>query len=123
MEFFVFLIFAFVLVGIVKSGQRVRRRQRRIGDMVDDVFDEAFEGARGRRGRGRHRDEPPPPPPVVPQRPAPRRPAPRRGKPAAQAPLDFRCNHCGAQQNGPMDLSPSGDVKCAFCGNWFNVRT
>ena len=119
MEFFVFLIFAFVLMGIFKGGRRFRRRHRQIEGMIDDVFDEAKAQVRSRRRR--NPDEPPPPPRVMPRRRfAPLR---RRPQPQPQAMLDFQCDHCGAQQDGPMDLSPSGDLKCAFCGNWFNVRS
>jgi len=36
--------------------------------------------------------------------------------------MDFQCDHCGATADGPIDISPSGDVRCTYCGKWFNVR-
>ena len=47
-------------------------------------------------------------------------PAPSQGGEAGA--MDFQCDHCGATAEGPMDLSPSGDVRCTYCGKWFNVR-
>lgn len=32
-----------------------------------------------------------------------------------------KCDHCGAKCTGSRDISPSGDLKCSYCGTWFNV--
>jgi hypothetical protein len=34
----------------------------------------------------------------------------------------YVCPHCGAPLGDRVDVSPSGDVKCGFCGRWFNVH-
>jgi len=34
---------------------------------------------------------------------------------------DYACNHCNAILQSPDDISPSGDVKCHHCDQWFNV--
>lgn len=34
----------------------------------------------------------------------------------------YRCPNCGAPLDGEADVSPMGDVKCAFCKTWFNVH-
>lgn len=34
---------------------------------------------------------------------------------------DYNCNNCNATLDNPEDISPSGDVKCKHCSNWFNV--
>ena len=34
----------------------------------------------------------------------------------------YKCPHCGAPLGEKADVSPSGDVKCTFCGRWFNVH-
>lgn len=34
---------------------------------------------------------------------------------------DYNCNHCHAVLQSPDDISPSGDVKCHHCNQWFNV--
>lgn len=31
------------------------------------------------------------------------------------------CSGCGGN-NPPDAISPHGDVKCTYCGNWFNIR-
>jgi hypothetical protein len=40
--------------------------------------------------------------------------APRQGA--------YTCPHCGAGIDSGADVSPSGDVKCEYCGGWFNVH-
>ena len=32
-----------------------------------------------------------------------------------------RCDNCGAKCTNAADISPSGDLKCAYCNTWFNV--
>jgi hypothetical protein len=34
----------------------------------------------------------------------------------------YKCPNCGAGLTGDADVSPSGDVKCAYCRTWFNVH-
>lgn len=34
----------------------------------------------------------------------------------------YECPSCGAGLGADTEVSPSGDVKCAHCNNWFNVR-
>lgn len=34
----------------------------------------------------------------------------------------YVCPHCGAKLGDRVDVSPLGDVKCQFCGAWFNVH-
>jgi hypothetical protein len=46
------------------------------------------------------------PPPVVP-------PTPVAG---------YTCPHCGATLGADAEVSPLGDVKCTFCGRWFNLH-
>jgi hypothetical protein len=36
--------------------------------------------------------------------------------------LGYACPSCGAALGEKVDVSPMGDVKCAFCGRWFNVH-
>jgi DNA-directed RNA polymerase subunit RPC12/RpoP len=48
----------------------------------------------------------------------------RRASPDAPpaAPAGYKCPNCGAPLGEQADVSPSGDVKCTFCGRWFNVH-
>jgi len=32
-----------------------------------------------------------------------------------------RCDNCSAKCTNASDISPSGDLKCAYCDTWFNV--
>ena len=41
--------------------------------------------------------------------------------PAAAGPGNYVCPHCGGKLTR-ADVSPLGDVKCTFCGAWFNVH-
>ncbi len=44
--------------------------------------------------------------------------------PSSDAPFSpgsLACPHCGAPI-GQAEISPSGDVKCTHCNNWYNVR-
>ena len=41
--------------------------------------------------------------------------------PPSQA-AGYKCPNCAAPLGEKADVSPSGDVKCAFCGRWFNVH-
>ena len=34
----------------------------------------------------------------------------------------YGCPSCGAGLSAGDEISPSGDVKCSHCNNWFNVR-
>lgn len=34
---------------------------------------------------------------------------------------NYNCSNCNATLDNPEDISPSGDVKCKHCSNWFNV--
>ena len=44
--------------------------------------------------------------------------APSEAKPVA----GYVCPHCGAPLGDRVEVSPSGDVKCSFCGRWFNIH-
>ena len=37
-------------------------------------------------------------------------------------PAGYICPHCGAALGAKTDVSPMGDTKCPFCGQWFNVH-
>ena len=41
---------------------------------------------------------------------------------ATSTPAAYTCPHCGGGLDRNADVSPMGDVKCAFCGRWFNVH-
>jgi hypothetical protein len=45
---------------------------------------------------------------------------PRGGQ--GTAPDGYQCPHCGAPLSSQADVSPLGDVKCAFCDRWFNIH-
>jgi hypothetical protein len=34
----------------------------------------------------------------------------------------YICPHCGAPLGDRVEVSPSGDAKCGFCGRWFNIH-
>ena len=38
------------------------------------------------------------------------------------SPLNYCCSNCGAKLTNESDVSPLGDVKCAFCHQWFNIH-
>ena len=40
----------------------------------------------------------------------------------AAGPGAYHCPNCAASLAANAEVSPSGDVKCAFCHSWFNVR-
>jgi hypothetical protein len=40
---------------------------------------------------------------------------------AEEAEPDYECPNCGASVGEDSEISPSGDIKCAFCKSWFNV--
>ena len=44
---------------------------------------------------------------------------------AADAPRKaaYACPGCGAPLAAGADVSPHGDVKCSYCGQWFNVHS
>jgi hypothetical protein len=42
--------------------------------------------------------------------------------PTTTASAGYTCPHCGAGLARDADVSPMGDVKCAFCGRWYNVH-
>ena len=35
--------------------------------------------------------------------------------------IKTRCDNCGAKCTNASHISPSGDLKCAYCNTWFNV--
>ncbi len=37
-------------------------------------------------------------------------------------PAGYSCPHCAAALAAKAEVSPMGDTKCAFCGQWFNVH-
>ena len=37
-------------------------------------------------------------------------------------PAGYACPYCGAGLASNVEVSPMGDVKCSFCGRWFNVH-
>ena len=45
----------------------------------------------------------------------------RADKGAAHAPC-YTCPQCSAPLSESAEVSPHGDVKCAFCACWFNVH-
>ena len=47
--------------------------------------------------------------------------AAREGKALQVSPGSYLCPSCGATLQ-KADVSPMGDVKCTFCGSWFNVH-
>jgi hypothetical protein len=47
--------------------------------------------------------------------------APAPSGPAAPA-GGYQCPNCGAPLSDDADVSPMGDVKCAFCKTWFNIH-
>ncbi|MHC5004017.1 MAG: hypothetical protein ACYTJ0_12920 [Planctomycetota bacterium] len=42
--------------------------------------------------------------------------------PAAPPAAGYECPGCGATLAGDVDVSPHGDVKCAYCDAWFNIH-
>lgn len=53
----------------------------------------------------------------------PRNPPVPGAHPSAQSALKgYQCTSCGATLGANADVSPSGDVKCQFCGRWFNIH-
>ncbi len=34
----------------------------------------------------------------------------------------YTCPHCNATLQQDAEASPLGDVKCAYCGSWFNIH-
>ena len=36
--------------------------------------------------------------------------------------VGYVCPNCGAALDSQADVSPHGDVKCAYCDRWFNVH-
>ncbi|MFT7680359.1 MAG: hypothetical protein ACI8QC_004365 [Planctomycetota bacterium] len=34
----------------------------------------------------------------------------------------YTCPHCQGGLESQVEVSPSGDVKCAFCERWFNIH-
>ncbi|MEA2711678.1 MAG: hypothetical protein QOF78_4279 [Phycisphaerales bacterium] len=41
---------------------------------------------------------------------------------ATGKPRGYTCPHCGGGLDERAEVSPMGDVKCSFCGRWFNVH-
>lgn len=46
----------------------------------------------------------------------------RRAAAKDPAATTFGCPRCGAGLDANADISPSGDVKCLHCNNWFSTR-
>ena len=42
---------------------------------------------------------------------------------SSQSAKGWSCPQCGAPLGEDTRISPSGDVLCPFCENWFNVRS
>ena len=42
--------------------------------------------------------------------------------PDLSAPGAYACPSCGAALGKDADVSPHGDVRCAYCERWFNVH-
>ena len=40
---------------------------------------------------------------------------------APVGPAGYKCPHCGAGL-GEQQVSPSGDVRCAYCDKWWNIH-
>ena len=38
------------------------------------------------------------------------------------APGHYTCPHCAAPLASGVEASPHGDIKCPFCGAWFNIH-
>lgn len=38
------------------------------------------------------------------------------------APGRYACPDCGAALDPKAEVSPLGDVKCGYCGSWFNIH-
>ena len=34
----------------------------------------------------------------------------------------YTCRSCGAGLGDEIEVSPAGDAKCQYCGNWFNIH-
>lgn len=45
----------------------------------------------------------------------------RRRKPGEEA-AGYTCPQCQGGLESKTEVSPSGDVKCAFCDRWFNIH-
>jgi hypothetical protein len=41
---------------------------------------------------------------------------------APQVGENYVCPNCGGRLGAKADVSPLGDVKCPFCGSWFNIH-
>ena len=49
--------------------------------------------------------------------------SPAAGAPVTPQPAGgYQCPQCAAPLGPNADVSPSGDVKCSFCGRWFNIH-
>jgi hypothetical protein len=42
--------------------------------------------------------------------------------PGPADPLKLACPRCGAALSDGAEVSPHGDVRCAYCQSWFNVH-
>lgn len=47
--------------------------------------------------------------------------SPKNKKSTKRTPANYECDNCGAGIEDGTDVSPSGDVKCNHCKNWFNI--
>jgi DNA-directed RNA polymerase subunit RPC12/RpoP len=100
------IVFLFVFGSILARLFRGRGTVDRVLDMAEDQVRRNHEQRFGSRRRVRPSERGTPP--SLPHREA--------------GAMDFQCDHCGATAEGPMDISPSGDVRCTYCGKWYNVR-
>lgn len=81
---------------------------RIFGSLIASVF--VIVGVSGAFGRGMAAGQPRNPP------------FPGGTPPAPSAARGYQCTSCGATLGANADVSPSGDVKCQFCGRWFNIH-
>ena len=83
-----------------------------VGSLIASVF--VAVGGTAAYGAITGRGLTPPPQPDAPTAPSPAAPSSPAGS--------YTCPHCGGGLDRATEVSPMGDVKCSFCGRWFNVH-